>query len=65
MQPTNPTLKPSEVARGTGLPVIPSAADSGSTHLGKISREMKKARECSELTSKQWSPTDFEGRSCK
>ena len=57
---TNPTLKPSEVARGIGLPVIPSAVDSASAHLGKISREMKKARECSGLTSKQWSPTDFE-----
>ena len=57
---TNPSLKPSEVARGIGLPVIPSAVDSASAHLGKISREMKKARECSGLTSKQWSPTDFE-----
>ena len=42
------------------MPFIPSAVDGASCHLGKLRREVKKTRECSGLSNKNWSPADFE-----
>lgn len=42
---TNPQLKPSQIAQGKGVPFIPGVVDEASTHIGKISREVKKCRQ--------------------
>ena len=40
----NPSIRPSEIARGVGVPVLPGAIDKASNHIGKISREVHKAK---------------------
>lgn len=42
---TNPQLKPSQIAQGKGVPFIPGVVDEASTHIGRISREVKKGRQ--------------------
>ena len=56
----NPTLKPSDIACGKGVGFVPSAVDVPSSHLGKVTREVKKAKEMAGMTSKDWSPSEFE-----
>ena len=43
----NPSLKPCEIAKGRGVCAVPGAIDQASTHMGKISREVKKAKSLS------------------
>ena len=40
----NPQLKLSQIAQGKGIPFIPGVVDEASTHIGRISREVKKGR---------------------
>ena len=55
----NPTIKPSELAKGKGVPYIPGAVDRGSSHLGRISRELQRAKH-STVGGKTWSVNNFE-----
>ncbi len=41
----NPTLTPTDIASGKGVGFVPSAVDVASSHLGKVAREVKKAKE--------------------
>jgi len=41
----NPQLKPSHIAQGKGISFIPGIVDKASTHIGRISREVKKGRQ--------------------
>ena len=41
---SNPTLTPTDLASGKGIGFIPSAIDAASCHLGKIARQVKKAK---------------------
>ena len=41
----NPQLKPSHIAQGKGISFIPGVVDEASTHIGKISREVRKGRQ--------------------
>jgi len=40
----NPSIRPSEIAKGVGVPVLPGAIDKASNHIGKIFREVHKAK---------------------
>lgn len=55
----NPTLKPNEIAKGKGLSAIPGVIDKASNHLGKLSREVKKAK-LQTIAGSKWSISDFE-----
>jgi hypothetical protein len=50
----NPTLKPSEIARGKGLGFIPSAVDGASIHSEKVTQEIRKALSKRGLKDKEW-----------
>ena len=39
---------------------MPSAVDVPSSHLGKVAREVKKAKEMAGMTSKNWFPSEFQ-----
>ena len=41
---TNPGLKPSEIAKGKGVCAVPGVIDKASNHMGRMSREVKKAK---------------------
>lgn len=56
----NPTLKPSDIACGRGVGFVPSAVDGASSHSGKVSREVKKAKEAAGMSAMNWAPSDFE-----
>ena len=56
----NPTLKPSDIACGRGVGFVPSAVDSACSHLGKVSREVQKAKEAAGMTNAKWTPSEFE-----
>lgn len=49
----NPTIKPSDIARGQGLPVIPGVIDKASNHLGRLASIVKKAKKNS-LAGSEW-----------
>ena len=55
----NPSIRPSEIAKGFGVPIIPGAIDKASNHLGKISRELHKAKRLTSAGS-NWDVTHFE-----
>ena len=40
----NPSITPTELYKGVGMPFIPGAIDKGSSHLGRISRQVQKAK---------------------
>ena len=46
----NPTLKLSDIACGKGVGFVPSAVDSASSHLGRVSREVMKAKQALSIT---------------
>ena len=56
---TNPQLKPSQIAQGKGVPFIPGVVDEASTHIGRISREVKKGRQ-QETGGTSWEISRFE-----
>ena len=56
----NPSLRPSDILTGKGVGFIPPAVDGASSHLGKISRIVNKARQESPLLSHKWSIEEFE-----
>ena len=56
----NPTLKPSDIACGKGVGLVPSAVDSASSHLGRVSREVMKAKQALGITDTKWNPSEFE-----
>ena len=55
----NPTIKPSDIAKGKGIPFVPSAIDQASAHIGRISREVQRARKTTN-SGTTWRITDFE-----
>ena len=55
----NPTIKPSDIAKGKGIPFVPSAIDQASAHIGRISREVQRARKATN-SGTTWRITDFE-----
>ena len=57
---SNPILTPTDVTHGKGIGFIPSAVDTASSHLGKVAREVVKAKESLGIRCKEWSPTEFE-----
>ena len=57
---SNPILTPTDVSHGKGTSFIPSAVEMASSHLGKVAREVVKAKESLGIRSKEWSPTEFE-----
>ena len=56
----NPSLQPNDVANGKGIPFVPSAVDAACSHLGKVSREIRRVKSTKGLTSKPWIPSKFE-----
>ena len=46
------------VYKGVGF--VPSAVDSASSHLGKVSREIQKAKEAAGVAKVNWIPSEFE-----
>ena len=55
----NPSIRPSEIAKGVEVPIIPGAIDKASNHLGKISRELHKEKRLTSAGS-NWDVTHFE-----
>lgn len=55
----NPGLKPNEIAKGKGVHAVPGAIDKASNHIGRISREVKKARMLT-LAGSKWEISNFE-----
>ena len=55
----NPTIKPSDIAKGKGIPFVPSAIDQASAHIGRISREVQRAKKTTN-SGTSWRVTDFE-----
>ena len=55
----NPTIKPSDVAKGTGIPFVPSAIDQASAHIGRISCEVQTAKKAKNGGT-TWKISDFE-----
>ena len=55
----NPSIKPSDIAKGKGIPFVPSAVDQASAHIGRISHEVQKAKKLT-YSGTAWSVTDFE-----
>ena len=45
------SLKPFEISRGKGLVIVPGVVDRASNHMGKLAKEVKKARYQSMLSS--------------
>ena len=56
----NPTLKSSDIACGKGVGFVPTAVDSASSHLGRVSREVMKAKQALSITDRKWNPSEFE-----
>ena len=55
----NPQLKPSHIAQGKGIPFIPGVVDEASTHIGRISREVRKGRQMG-TGGTSWEVSNFE-----
>ena len=55
----NPTIKPSDIAKGKGIPFVPSAIDQASAHIGRISREVQRAKKATNHGT-TWRISDFE-----
>ena len=55
----NPSLLPTDVSKGKGLKFVPSAVDSASAHLGKVSHIVTNARKQSPMYSSKWSIEEF------
>lgn len=55
----NPGITPTELYKGVGMPFIPGAIDRGSSHLGRISRQVQKAKQLTPAGS-TWNITEFE-----
>ena len=55
----NPSLKPFEISRGKGLTVVPGVIDEASNHMGRLAREVKKAKSQT-LAGSTWNVYDFE-----
>ena len=55
----NPNLKPFEISRGKGLTIVPGVVDQASNHMGKLAREVKKAKSQT-LTGSSWNIYEFE-----
>ena len=56
---TNPTLRPFEISKGKGLPIVPGVVDRASNHMGKLAREVRKAKSQSVFGS-NWNVCEFE-----
>lgn len=56
----NPALTPTDVACGKGIGFIPSAVDSASSHMGKVSQEIRKTKKNKGFLDTNWSPMNFE-----
>ena len=56
---SNPTIKPSDIAKRKGIPFVPSAVDQASAHIGRIRCEVNKAKKLT-YSGTTWSITDFE-----
>ena len=56
----NPTLKPSDIACGKRVGFVPSAVNSASSHLGRVSREVMKTKQALGITNTKWNPFEFE-----
>ena len=56
----NPSLTTSDIVRGQGIGFLPSAADDASSHVGKVSQEVRRTKIKKGLIDKGWSPFDFE-----
>ena len=55
----NPQLTPSQIAKGRGVCAIPGAIDRASNHIGRLSREVKKAK-LQTVSGYQWGVSSFE-----
>ena len=55
----NPQLRANQIAQGKGLPFIPGAVDSASTHIGRVAQQIKKGRLMASGGS-SWDISDFE-----
>ena len=55
----NPQLKAKQVSQGKGLPFIPGAVDSASTHTGQVAQQVKKGQQMASGGS-SWDIADFE-----
>ena len=55
----NPQLKAKQISQGKGLPFIPGAVDSASTHIGRVAQQVKKGRQMASSGS-SWDIADFE-----
>ena len=55
----NLQLKAKQISQGKGLPFIPGAVDSASTHIGRVAQQVKKGRQMASGGS-SWDIADFE-----
>ena len=55
----NPSVKPSDIARGKGINAIPGAIDKASNHMGRIAREVRKTKRHTTAGS-SWDVANFE-----